>query len=132
MIKIKKGLDLPIGGAPDMHVEDGPPVSRVALVGNDYQEMKPTLMVAEGDRVALGQPVFNDKKNPDVVYCAPAAGKVIAINRGERRLFLSLVIEIAGDDEKTFRFTPADQLEELAAKDVQQRLITAGLWPAFR
>ena len=132
MIKIKKGLDLPIGGAPDMQVEDGLPVSRVALVGSDYQGMKPSLLVAEGDRVALGQPVFNDKKNPDVVYCAPAAGKVIAINRGERRVFLSLVIEISGDDEKTFPATPANQLEQLTVDEVQQQLITAGLWPAFR
>lgn len=132
MIKIKKGLDLPIGGAPDMHVEDGPPVSRVALVGNDYQGMKPTLLVAEGDRVVLGQPVFNDKKNPEVVYCAPAAGKVIAINRGERRLFLSLVIDVAGNDEKTFPVTPASQLDQLTDGEVQQQLIAAGLWPAFR
>ena len=132
MIKIKKGLDLPIGGAPDMHVADGPPVSRVALVGSDYQGMKPTLLVAEGDRVVLGQPVFNDKKNPEVVYCAPAAGKVIAINRGERRLFLSLVVEVSGDDEKTFPVTPASQLDQLTDGDVQQQLIAAGLWPAFR
>ena len=64
MIKIKKGLDLPISGAPDMHVVDGPPVSRVALVGSDYQGMKPTLLVAEGDRVVLGQPVFNERRTP--------------------------------------------------------------------
>ena len=132
MIKIKKGLDLPIGGAPDMHVEDGPPVSRVALVGSDYQGMKPTLLVAEGERVVLGQPVFNDKKNPEVVYCAPAAGKVIAINRGERRLFLSLVIEVSGDDEKTFPVTSVNQLDQLTDGEVQQQLIAAGLWPAFR
>jgi len=132
MIKIKKGLDLPIGGAPNMHVEDGPQVSRVALVGSDYQGMKPTLLVAEGDRVVLGQPVFNDKKNPEVVYCAPATGKVIAINRGERRLFMSLVIEVYGDDEKTFPVTPASQLDQLTDGEVQQQLIAAGLWPAFR
>ena len=132
MIEIKKGLDLPIDGAPVMRIEDGPPISRVALVGSDYIEMKPTLLVAEGDHVALGQPVFSDKKNPAVVYCAPAAGKVIAINRGERRVFLSLVIEASGDDEKTFAATPADQLEQLTASEVQQRLIAAGLWPAFR
>ena len=132
MIKIKKGLDLPIAGAPDMHIADGPPVSRVALVGSDYQDMKPTLLVAEGDPVALGQPVFNDKKYPEVVYCAPAAGKILAINRGERRVFLSLVIEVSGDDEKTFPVTPANQLEQLTASDVQQQLISAGLWPALR
>lgn len=132
MIEIKKGLDLPIDGAPVMRIEDGPPISRVALVGSDYIEMKPTLLVAEGDHVALGQPVFSDKKNPAVVYCAPAAGKVIAINRGERRVFLSLVIEVSGDEEKTFPATPAGQLEQLAASAVEQRLIAAGLWPAFR
>ena len=132
MIEIKKGLDLPIEGAPVMQIEDGPPASRVALVGSDYQEMRPTLLVAEGDNVALGHPVFSDKKNPDVVYCAPAAGKVIAINRGERRVFLSLVIEVSGNDEKTFAATPADQLEQLTVNEVQQRLIAAGLWPAFR
>jgi len=132
MIRIKKGLDLPIGGSPYMYVEDGPQVSRVALVGSDYQDMKPTLLVAEGDRVALGQPVFKDKKNPEVVYCAPAAGKVVAINRGERRLFLSLVIEVSGDDEKTFPVTTANQLEQLTVDEIQRQLITAGLWPAFR
>jgi len=132
MVKIKKGLDLPIGGAPDMQVEDGPPISRVALVGADYQDMKPTLLVEEGARVALGQPVFSDKKNPDVVYCAPAAGEVVAINRGERRVFQSLVIEVSGDAEKTFPAVSAEQLEQLEGSEVAQRLITAGLWPAFR
>ena len=132
MIKIKKGLDLPIGGAPAMHIEDGPPISRVALVGSDYQDMKPTLLVEEGDRVALGQPVFSDKKNSAVVYCAPAAGKVVAINRGERRVFQSLVIEVSGDDERTFPAVSADQLERLDGNQVEQLLIAAGLWPAFR
>ena len=132
IITIKKGLDLPIGGTPVMHVEDGPPVSRVALLGCDYPEMRPTLLVAEGDEVALGQPVFSDKKNPGVVYCAPAAGRVVAVNRGARRVFLSLVIELSGDDEKTFPETPTDQLDQLAADEVQQRLIAAGLWPALR
>ena len=64
MIQVKKGLDLPISGAPQMQVEDGPPVSHVALVGSDYHDMKPTLLVAEGEQVQLGQPLFSDKKNP--------------------------------------------------------------------
>jgi Na+-transporting NADH:ubiquinone oxidoreductase subunit A len=132
MIQIKKGLDLPISGIPDMRIVDGQPVSCVALVGSDYQDMKPTLLVAEGDSVALGQPVFKDKKNPEVFYCAPAAGKVIAINRGERRAFQSLVIELCGDGEKTFPATGYDQLEQLSVAEVEQRLLDSGLWPAFR
>lgn len=132
MIQIKKGLDLPISGAPKMQVEAGPSVSHVALVGSDYQDMKPTLLVAEGEQVSLGQALFTDKKNPKVLYASPAAGKVVAINRGERRVFLSLVIEISGSDEKTFPATAADQLEQLTTEEVEQQLLNSGLWTSFR
>ncbi len=132
MIKIKKGLDLPIGGAPDMLIEESPPISHVALVGSDYLDMKPALLVAEGDRVALGQPLFSDKKNPQVIFTAPASGKVVAINRGERRLFLSLVIEISGDHEKTFPITAVERIEQLSTDDVEQQLLNSGLWSSLR
>jgi len=132
MMQIKKGLDLPISGAPSMEVCDGPQVSHVALLGADYLGMKPTLRVAEGEQVVTGQPLFTDKKHPKIVYTAPAAGKVVAINRGERRVFLSLVIEISGDAEKTFPATGADQVKQLPSDDVERLLLEAGLWPAFR
>lgn len=132
MTHIKKGLDLPICGAPKMQVEEGPPVSHVALVGEDYQDMKPTLLVVEGEQVILGQPLFSDKKNPKILYTSPASGKVVAINRGERRIFLSLVIEISGNEEKTFPATIADQLDQLTAEEVETLLINSGLWPSFR
>ncbi len=132
MILIKKGLDLPISGAPRMQVENGPPVRHVALLGSDYVDMKPTLLVAEGEEVILGQPLFSDKKNPKVHYTAPASGKVVAINRGARRLFLSLVIEIRGGEEKTFPVTTADRLGQLSAEEVEGQLVDSGLWPALR
>lgn len=132
MIVIKKGLDLPISGVPDQHIEAGLPISRVALLGRDYQEMKPTFLVAEGEQVSLGQALFSDKKNPEVVYTSPASGKVVAINRGARRLFLSLVIELCGNEERTFAATPSDQLGELSAAEVERRLVESGLWPALR
>ena len=132
MIEIKKGLDLPICGAPAMMVEAGSPVSHVALVGSDYQDMKPTLLVSEGEQVSLGQPLFSDKKNPKVLYTAPAPGKVVAINRGERRVFLSLVIAVAGSGEQTFPTTAADRLDQLSTEEVEQQLINSGLWPSLR
>ncbi len=132
MMQIKKGLDLPISGAPKMHIEDGPPVSQVALVGADYQDMKPTLLVAEGEQVSLGQPLFFDKKNPEILYTSPASGEVAAINRGERRVFLSLVIKLSGSAEKTFPVTTVDQLEQLSSEDVEQQLINSGMWTSLR
>ena len=132
MVLIKKGLDLPISGAPAMRVESGPVVSRVALLGPDYQDMKPTLLVAEGDSVSLGQPLFADKKHPRVLYTSPASGRVIAINRGERRIFLSLVIALSGREEKHFARTPFDRLDQLSAAEVEAQLLDSGLWPSLR
>ena len=59
MIQIKKGLNLPISGAPQQQIENAPPVEHVALLGRDYHSMKPTLLVNEGDLVRLGQPLFS-------------------------------------------------------------------------
>ncbi len=132
MIQIKKGLDLPISGAPKTLIEVGPPVSPVALGGGDYQDMKPTLLVSEGEQVILGQPLFSDKKNPKILYTSPASGKVVAINRGERRVFLSLVIKLSGSEEKTFPTTAAARLEQLSPEEVEQQLINSGLWTSFR
>lgn len=132
MIQIKKGLDVPLSGSPHMQIEAGPPVRHVALLGRDYQEMKPTLLVTEGEAVSLGQPLFSDKKHPQILFTSPAAGKVVAIQRGQRRAFLSLVIELAGESEVTFPQTAAEQLEQLSAKEIEERLLVAGLWTAFR
>ena len=101
-IRVSKGLDLPISGAPASRVVDGPAIKTVGLVADDYIGMKPTMLVTEGDRVKLGQPVFDDKKTEGVRYTAPAAGKVVAVNRGAKRKFESLVIEVDGEDEETF------------------------------
>ena len=64
MFKIRKGLDLPISGAPAQDIDSGPSVSRVALLGDDYIGMKPKMAIQLGDAVKLGQVLFEDKKTP--------------------------------------------------------------------
>jgi Na+-transporting NADH:ubiquinone oxidoreductase subunit A len=132
MIRIKKGLDLPLSGAPLMQIESGPTVRQVALLGSDYQEMKPTLLVAEGDQVKSGQALFSDKKSPKILFTSPAAGRVVAINRGERRAFLSIVIQAEGNDEVNFSSVPSEKLEQLSASEVEEKLLQSGLWTSFR
>jgi co-chaperonin GroES (HSP10) len=102
MITIKKGLDLPITGEPSKEISEHTP-THVALIGYDYIGMRPTMHVKEGDTVAKGQVLFEDKKRLGVKYTAPISGKVIAVNRGERRVFESLVIEAQKGDEITFK-----------------------------
>ena len=136
MITIKKGLDLPIAGAPSSEITQHSP-KHVALIGYDYVGMKPTMSVKEGDIVTKGQPVFEDKKRVGVIYTAPASGKVVAINRGERRVFESMVIEIdpnAGADanEVTFQQYASNELAGLDSEAVEAQLIKSGEWTAFR
>ena len=132
MIKIKRGLDLPISGAPEQRIEAARPVRSVALIGFDYHGMKPTMAVQVGDRVKLGQVLFTDKKNPSVSYTAPGAGVVSAIHRGEKRVLQSVVIDLDGDEQLEFARYPADKLATLSAEQVRDNLLQSGLWTALR
>ncbi|MDX1589652.1 MAG: Na(+)-translocating NADH-quinone reductase subunit A [Oleiphilaceae bacterium] len=132
MIKIKKGLDLPIDGAPEHTIEEGRRVREVALTGFDYVGMKPTMAVREGDRVKRGTLLFTDKKNEGVRYTSPGAGVVKAIHRGERRVFQSIVIEIDGDEAETFEKFSESGLASLPRQQVVDNLVESGLWPLLR
>lgn len=94
MITIKKGLDLPIAGQPEQVIHNGNTVTEVAMLGEEYVGMRPSMKVREGDVVKKGQVLFEDKKNPGVLFTAPASGTVTAINRGEKRVLQSVVIKV--------------------------------------
>lgn len=132
MINIRRGLDLPISGAPEQAIYDGPEARSVAVVGFDYHGMKPTMAVQEGDKVKLGQLLFTDKKTEGVKYTAPASGTVTAINRGERRVFQSIVIEVEGNEAESFAQYPASELASLSEDQVKENLVESGLWTALR
>ncbi|WP_018692003.1 Na(+)-translocating NADH-quinone reductase subunit A [Algicola sagamiensis] len=132
MIKIKKGLDLPIEGAPQQVIHDGPAIKTVATLGEEYVGMRPTMHVREGDRVKKGQVLFEDKKNPGVLYTACASGLVKSINRGAKRVLQSIVIEIDGNDQETFAKYQASELSSLSSEQVQDNLVKSGQWTALR
>lgn len=132
MIKTTKGLDLPIAGAPEPVIEAGPAIRSVALLGEDYPGMKPTMHVQEGDRVKRGQALFSDKKNDGVLYTAPAPGTVNGIHRGAKRALLSVVIDVDGDDAESFQHWSAGDIAGLGRDQVVENLRVSGLWPALR
>lgn len=136
MIKIKKGLDLPLAGAPASHIDAVPAPRAVALLGADYIGLRPTMRVQEGETVRLGQVLFEDKKTPGVLYTAPASGTVRAIHRGAQRMFESLVIDVAPQgpehDAVTFAAHDVASLSGLPREDVVKTLVDSGLWTALR
>lgn len=129
---IKKGLDLPIAGSPVQTISDANSASTVALLGNEYVDMKPTMLVEVGQKVKLGQALFTDKKIPGVQFTAPGAGIIKAINRGAKRVLQSVIIELDGEDEVTFDSYTQTQLAKLSRDDVKNNLLNSGLWTALR
>lgn len=133
MIRIKRGLDLPLAGEPEQVIHDVPAPRAVAVVGADYIGMKPTMAVAEGDRVRRGQALFADKKVEGTRYTAPAGGRISAINRGARRVLQSVVIDLEGEEQlERFDAFTADEARALDAARIREQLIASGQWVALR
>lgn len=131
-IKIKKGLNLPINGEPEQKITEGKAVKHVALLGDDYVGMKPTLEVEVGSVVKTGQLLFTDKKLPMVRYTSPGTGKVIEINRGLKRAFKSIIIELQGDEETEFTSFKGTDVNALTVSEVKDLLLESGMWPVIR
>lgn len=131
---IRKGLDLPISGAPAATREAGAAVRHVAVLGADYHGMKPRMIAQVGDRVLRGQQLFEDRKTEGVFFTAPGTGTVKAIHRGAKRAFLSLVIELddgdAADEQVAFESWTGSAPTDAAG--VQALLVESGLWTALR
>lgn len=136
--KIEKGLDLPIPGKPLQVVRGTSPCSRVAVMADDFPGMKPRMHVAEGDTVKRGQVLFEDRKMPGVLHTAPGAGRVLAINRGEKRALQSVVIDLSegerngspADDE--FQAFENASGTDLSGDQLRSLLVESGLWTAIR
>ena len=136
---IQCGLDIPIAGAPSSEITPAVTPKQVAVIGPDYHDLKPTMLVEVGDEVRLGDVLFEDKKNPAVVYTAPGSGTVSAIHRGERRSFLSCVIDLdqsIDDQDATRTLFEAYPEENLLATEhsqfIKDRVLKSGLWTALR
>lgn len=126
MIKIKKGLNLPISGKPSSVITDKPTVNSVSLLSNDFVGMKPTMLVKVGDSVKVGTKVFEDKKNPGIFFTSPAGGTISSINRGDKRKFLSIEIDVDQNEEFiSFDF-------ENNKNSLKNLFIESGLWNIFR
>ncbi|NDW47179.1 Na(+)-translocating NADH-quinone reductase subunit A [Ruegeria sp. PrR005] len=128
--RLKKGLDLPVAGAPEQTIHPGSTVGTVAVLGPDYIGLKPRMLVQEGDEVRRGTPLFCHKDAPEAMIVAPMTGRVAAINRGERRVLQSVVIEVtdAADSGLDFAATGNGKTSE----GLTEKLCAAGLWTAFR
>ena len=127
--KIRKGLDLPLAGEPEQKVYETRSVTQSAVLGIDFPGLKPEFVVGLGDHVQTGQTLFVDKKKPQIRFTAPGSGRIVELNRGAKRAFLSLVIKLEGQEEAVFETLPEQELTRAAIVDL---LLKSGQWVALR
>ena len=131
LIDIRHGLDVAREGAPVQVVHQGPDTGLVGVIGLDYPDVRPSLVVQEGDRVGKGEPLFADRTAPSICVTAPSGGSVREINRGPRRSVVSVVIERDDVPDRVFPSYAEGDLDAVDVGEIRQLLQTSGMWPAF-
>lgn len=128
--RITKGLDIRLVGKAETVVTKAPLAEAYALKPADFQGLVPKLLVKVGDKVKAGTPVIFDKYNPSIVVVSPVSGEVTAINRGERRLLLEVVI--TPDQEQQHETHEVGEIESLSREELVAKLLASGCWPFFK
>lgn len=132
VIQLKEGHDITIKGKAPLQVKEDYHPTTYALKPTDFVGISPIpkLMVEEGQEVKAGDPIFFDKKRPDIIYTAPVSGEFVELRRGPQRRIDELVF--LADKEIQFKdFGKADP-RSLSAEDIKQKLLDSGVWPFVR
>lgn len=137
--RFRRGLSLPIAGAPEQVLDDAAAPGIVAISAADHPGMKPAMHVGPGDAVGRGQLLFEDRKQPGVRFTSPAAGTVAAVNRGAKRALISVVVRVDPSDQAGssgagvgFASYTGRHPSALSRAEVQALLVESGDWVALR
>jgi len=127
VIKIKQGLDINLVGKAEKVVQQLPLSETFAVKPPDFAGLTPKLTVKVGDTVKAGSTLFFDKYNPDVKYASPVSGTVEAINRGERRRLLEVVVK--ADAQISYEEFKSGNPSSMSSEEVKSTMLSSGVWP---
>lgn len=130
VIKIKKGLNIPLEGKAEMVFGQAQLPGLFAIKPVDFHGLTPKMVVAEGDSVKIGSVLFHDKYHPEIKFVSPVSGTVKTINRGERRRILEVVVENDNKDE-SLDFGKSDPAT-MDRDAIVGKLLEGGAWPYLR
>lgn len=130
VIRLKKGLNIKLKGSAEKVLEKLPAPATVALKPTDFPGLTPKLSVKAEAAVKAGDALFYDKYHPEILFTAPVGGKVLSVNRGERRKILEVVIETSEKAGKV-KFKKADPVG-LSEEEVKEQILKSGLWPFLK
>ena len=130
VITIKKGLDINLKGkAPEVMLNGGKSAT-YAIVPDYFDGIVPKVVVRPGDKVKAGSALMIDKNRPEIKFVSPVSGEVLAVNRGEKRKVLSIVV--TPDAQIEYVDFGKKSVSSLKAEEVKAELLNAGMWPFIK
>lgn len=135
LIRIKKGLDIPLPGKADISHVESVEAQEYAIVPDDFPGVKWKAAVQSGDHIAQGAPLLFAKEYADLYLASPVSGEVKAVLRGERRHIDAVVVESSLTDDDKVIFDVANFSGGINTKSRQEiisLLCKSGVWPMFR
>ena len=130
VITIKKGLDINLKGkAPEVMLNSGKSAT-YAIVPDYYSGITPKVVVRPGDKVKAGSALMIDKNRPEIKFVSPISGEVAAVNRGEKRKVLSIVV--TPDAQNDYEEFGKKSVASLKAEEIKEELLNAGMWPFIK
>lgn len=129
--EIKKGMNILLKGESENRVEDVH-TSRYALLPINYHSILPIpkITVEEGADLLAGDPLFYDKKHPDIFFVAPVSGEMAGIVRGPKRAIHQVVV--LADREIKYKKLNSPDPETADRETIRDFLKKNGGWPLFR
>ena len=129
-VKISKGLNINLAGAPVKEMTAVKEAKLYALQPADFNGVTPKVVVKPEDTVKAGDALFVDKNCPELRFVSPVSGKVVAVNRGERRRLLSVIVEADGQNAAVEY--KAKDVPSLSAEEIKADLLQSGLFAFIR
>lgn len=122
-ISIKYGANLNLKGLASTELEVAKKSLNYALNPDDFFGLIPRMLVKEGDKVSLGQPIFHDKNDESIKIVSPVSGKILEIVRGAKRKILNIIINKEGDSIVNFKIP---NLSSISKDKILQLLVDSG------
>jgi len=126
IIKLHRGLTINLKGVAKKEKMEMKADTVYALQPDDFEGVKPKVVVKEGDKVKAGDALFVNKAYPEVKFASPVSGTVKLIERGERRKVLSVQVE--ADAKQEFVDFGKKDASKLTGEEVKTSLLEAGLF----
>ena len=125
-IKIKKGLQIPLLGAAEEVIRGTVKSEFVRICPEDFHGITPKLAVRVDDAVKAGTPLFYEKNHPEMFFASPVSGIITAIDRGEKRRILRIVVK--ADHAGQYEDFGVKQVASLSGEEVKKSILDAGIW----